>query len=327
MKEAKGNAIEGAGVVQETPENIPAQNEEVKTEGNTEPDGEYSRLKEGIESIFGDEKNAAKEKKDSKEGSAEEEDTSGEEEAKSSEEPKAKPPAQFDREDLLEAGKLGLTAAELEKFSDSASLHAALDILKAKSGDNGAEEAATGDAASEVERYDLKLDPEAYDPEVIQALDGMNKYYAEKLAKVESELNGYKIQATEARFDTMINELGKEWSDIFGKGTVDKLDPKGEQFKNRLELYDEMAALGEGHKALGKRLTETELFKRALRSKFGENAEKIIRKEISQTLEKRKGQMFLSNGAGKPKESGDPIQRATAAVAEKLEQIKQRGGG
>lgn len=101
------------------------------------------------------------------------------------------------------------------------------------------------------------------------------------------------------QFDEAVKGLGKKYQGLLGKGDSLGLS-QGAERENRLALYQDAQMYREDAKRAGRMIpSTTALVKRSVNSVFAEETKKLDRKEISDSVVKRKGQIISSPSARK----------------------------
>jgi len=132
-------------------------------------------------------------------------------------------------------------------------------------------------------------------------------------------------KAWEQEMDGFFNDLGEEYQDVFGKGTLAELaaaNPDSPAVKHRIELSEEMRAIAAGDASVGRPLDSyANLRKRALRSLHPEKMATKVRQEITQEVKTRK-----DNAIARPGGSHAGKKAGIDIAAEKVE-AKYRAKG
>lgn len=183
-----------------------------------------------------------------------------------------------------------------------------------------AAEAAEAEAA---EAFKLEMDPEAYDPGLVSAISGLNDHYAERVGRLErnlEELMGLTAERLEdertSRYDQMFGELEADHAERFGEGPLRSLQPESVHKQNRDTLVNAMEDLRTINAQRGRALSEQELRDRALRMEFGDVLKTQARKEVEANVTKRSGAVVARATRRTPTalETGD--ERAKRGVGE-----------
>jgi hypothetical protein len=137
-------------------------------------------------------------------------------------------------------------------------------------------------------QYQVSLDPDLYDEEIIGEFSRMREHYESRLEALESHFAEADAIAKERQFDKFVDSLGH--ADLFGK--TDKETPQEKQ--RREDLFVEVETYLRGREALGRpaELNET-ILNRIARSLFaGELGKKELKqrtRQISRQSQKRQG--------------------------------------
>lgn len=177
-------------------------------------------------------------------------------------------------------------------------------------------------------KFDLKLDPEKYDDEIVAQLTGMNDHYARQIESMQAALAGVyqgeqQRAAAQAQkwFDGVLDSMGDGYTEIFGKS--DALQPGSPQLANRTRVFQEADALAIAYSRIaangGTPPPAEEIVKRAVTLAFGDKQATVARNSLKAKLKARQGQIQakpthrLSN-----RSDLTPEQRATIAVRDKM---------
>jgi hypothetical protein len=191
--------------------------------------------------------------------------------------------------------RLGFDQDELSGFKSDATLSRVLDAMESRaSGNQSTQDGNTDAGKQDDDTFKLELGDD-YTDDFKDKMQKMNEFYASKLKSVRDELSTARqelnrIQGMEyvREFDASIKSLGDDWQDVFGKGSGQKLDPKGSQYKNRVKLDEEMSIIALGRKQMGKPpLNKAELFQRALQSAFSDKIKSIETAKMQKALKDR----------------------------------------
>lgn len=253
---------------------------------------------------------------------------------------------EFSNDLLSRAEDIGFSAEEAKEFGTAKELERALRIYERKMTQRGAMaaqvQAAPAPAALPNATEAMKvveipdLDAKEFDPAIVngwnamktlvksqrEALERSQKDSQERDRSIKS-LSDFVAQQqreqAEARFDKMIDGLGDNYHELFGKGAGNGLDPKGEHIGNRRKLAESVYALALGYSQMGKRVpAEPELFKRALGAAFGDRAETLAQKKIAEKVQKQRSQFIGRPTHREGAEALTPYQRAVRKVSEKI---------
>lgn len=178
-------------------------------------------------------------------------------------------------------------------------------------------------------KFEVALDPDTYDPEVIKTFNDMRDFYDARLEEqgkqiqaMRSEQNvAYNTQLTE-RVDGIIAGFGDEWKDIFGEGSTAALDVGGEHYKNRDKVYGMMDAIAENLKRRGEKIPHLkELLNRARAAVFTDKIETMTRKSIAQKVTKRNKQGLARPAGRKNLPAKGSEAKAKGAISDKMEEL------
>lgn len=252
--------------------------------------------------------------------------------------------SQIAEELRLRAEDLGFTKEEIEAHGeDSQILERVVALAERKLGEMGRKPApAAGDppkpeAATEKPaekappaaggEFKTELSSDDFDPRLVSEVERIVKHYDGQIVSLKSELKealdfvrGQQAEVQTREIDTQINSLGEVWHDVLGKGNKSDLDPKSEHFANRGKLIDEMNALALAHHQLGRRVPPMDrLMRTAANNLFGDRTREQVRKEIGNTLNKRRAQAIGRPSQRRSASVGDPRKSAIKAVQGILE--------
>jgi hypothetical protein len=172
-------------------------------------------------------------------------------------------------------------------------------------------------------KLELKLDPEDWEQPTIDVLTRIRDHYDQRLAEMEQivgvmmgGLREREQQMQQAEFDAYVQGLGPEWEAILGKGPTSSLDMGSPQFQARNLIYMQGNSIGQ---AVGSRRGGWDM---ARSSVFAQSGAVAARTELAGKV-KKFGQQAVSRPSGRRAEhtKGDPVKRATAAVAQKLRKL------
>lgn len=247
-------------------------------------------------------------------------------------------PALLDR-----ARELGISTEEARSYGRPEILERSLDALDRKLGEfalGKAQPAVAPPAAPppiEAESPSFKLDldemaEDGFDPALVKVnkgLKSLHEHYETRVAQLEGvvrQLSGQLQQGTaqtsEQQFDQLITDLGDEYAESFGSGSGRDLPTNGQQLANRVKLWQEIGTLKAGYAATKRRApSDRVLFKRALAGAFGTQTETIAKQRLDTQLRDRQGQFISAPSSRKVPAAGTPVERATAAVRDKLRDL------
>jgi hypothetical protein len=166
-------------------------------------------------------------------------------------------------------------------------------------------------------------DDEEWGDEVKAAFESLNAHFEAKFAHQQQVIDQQR-QATEQfllekqrasqsnyveEFDSFVNNLGKEWDGVLGKGSGSEMDPNSLQINNRIHLDQVANQLAMGQQAKGlPPLPKSDLLNRALGIAFPDQQEQAVRKQVVQEVEKRQRMKTNRPGSSMKKQlSGEEI--------------------
>lgn len=208
---------------------------------------------------------------------------------------------------LTRAVQAGIPLADAREFANEAALDRNVAIIERM------REIRREQAVEEAEEVkdpfaDLpKLDPEKFEPEVIEAFEKITDIVKGQSAELDAFKN-HQDGLTEAQqvantkevtqfFDEQITGLGDEFSDALGQGDTNSLPRGGMQFAAREQIAEQMSVLLLGYDASN--LTpppREEVFDAAARSVLQKEYQQIHDKELSGKLEKQATQHLQRAG-------------------------------
>lgn len=187
-----------------------------------------------------------------------------------------------------------------DDFKNAASLERVLTAIEGKQATDTAQNEKSEQKADENPfAYKLGLDPDVYDLEegVGAELVKMNEHYANAVKTMFERVQGLVSQQYTERFDSVVSGLGDDWSDVFGKGSLDDIDRNSKAFKNRQRLDSEVRVIQQGRAKIGlEPLPLKEAIARAIRSEFADENKKIEAKKLNKQL-KQKSRKTLARPA------------------------------
>lgn len=171
-----------------------------------------------------------------------------------------------------------------------------------------------------VEKYQTKAKAEDWEPEVLAEFNGLNDFWAEQFSKQRKDLEELRNatigihehfqgftrqqQAEQAErvtreADTYFDSLGPEAQAIYGKGSINSLDPNGAQFKARQELWVDAQGLMYADQAAGRpQQPLSNVLGRVFNARHADLIKQAARKEVEQKVKDRAKQS-ISRPAGK----------------------------
>ena len=236
------------------------------------------------------------------------------------EEESAEPAESITDELYSEADKSGISHAQAESLG----VESLTRVLRKLSTPDSAQtsDAPAGDAAHEDasgKQADVALDPDAFDPELIKRIEGIESTSAKQIGQLQERLHKLTVDAelraehdSKVRFDGMIRNLDG-FDKEFGTTT-----PTRAQQGNRNAMRIQMDVERSGREMHGlPNLSDDQLLQRALSGEYPNKAKQQVREEISSTLTKRAKQHI-----SRPTQSKGPTltgkQKAMRSVAAKM---------
>lgn len=166
------------------------------------------------------------------------------------------------------------------------------------------------------------FDMDYIDPDTARAIEKVTEKFNAEIKRLQSKLREVETTSAVSSFDNEMSKLGPEYHDLFGEGTSITLDPMSDHAKNREALREEMDRITLGYHAMNEKPpSRPEIFKKALRSAFGDQYEAITKKQISTAIKDRRGR-FISRPALSEGDDGDREARAIANLGARM---RERG--
>ena len=209
---------------------------------------------------------------------------------------------------LTSAIKAGMSVSEAKSFGTDELLTTALAAIARASSTTKPTKASAAVAETPVADFELNLDPDLYEEEVINAFKGMKDHFQKQLKAMQAqtdsvldELQTQRQQDSERRIDGMFTALGGDWQDVFGDGPTTALRKTSEHAKNRAKVTDHMAMVEAGAKALGKDVPG-DLFHDTVESVFSEHLTTLADAETGTAVSARRSQALVppTGREGKP---------------------------
>lgn len=238
---------------------------------------------------------------------------------------------------LTRAVQVGFTLDEARQFPNDATLNKAVQKIEAterawleadtalKNQSKKDEKPAEDDPLAKLP----KLDPEVYEPEVIQmfdALTGVIKQQQEaiKQFREQGEYAARSSQEAAARdveqwFDKQIETLGEDFHEPLGKGAYGNLDRGSAQFQKRDAIANQMAVMIAGYQSIGQPVPPREkIFEIAAKAILADEYATIKEKKLSGELKKRSAQHIQRGSSQKTKSTQTPLEQVAQAIDEKF---------
>jgi hypothetical protein len=187
------------------------------------------------------------------------------------------------REKALDAG---LTEDEIGRFDDDTGLQKTLDIIEkvvAGSGDDETPAQEQKESSEEPEEgFEFEFENrDDIDPELLDNIEKMQSHYegqiksqSEQITQLSGKVDRLLAETTKKeqdefveKFDGMVDKLGLEWAEVFGKGGTRALEKSSRAWENRDAVRARMHAFATGLVQSGGKLpTDEDLFDMALHS-------------------------------------------------------------
>ena len=220
------------------------------------------------------------------------EEETGEDSDKGDDKTKADDETKVSDELAKRAIDLGLTEEEIGQFDSDEELEKTVRIIESVVAEEDAApqvESTQTPAKKKTETEEdtgIKFENESdIDPEILKALrtvEQQNKELRETVGKLTSDIQQQQENRQAElqrqfvkRFDGMIDGLGLDFADVFGKGPLDDLSKRSQAYKNRDAVRGRMYALGMGFQAANEPVPdEKQLFDLAINSLHGEKVKR-----------------------------------------------------
>ena len=239
-------------------------------------------------------------------------------------EPETERLATFSGESLAYAMRNGLSFSEAKTFGSEKELVEFTSRLEYdRKAVSGSVTQGGGEPKPAVDPFaDLpKLDPENFDPEVVDMFDrltGIVKGQYETINNLQGSQQEFQRQHQESAnsanltevsgwFDKQVNELGDDFKDDLGEGNFASLDSNGSQYAKRDEIANQMSILIAGHKSNNIAVPPREkVFDTAMRMVLGNRFSEIEKNKLSGKLESQSKQLIRRTGKTSPSATKTP---------------------
>lgn len=215
---------------------------------------------------------------------------------------------------LDEAIRAGLSYRVASKMS--------ADDLKEFTAKNAQSSEAPPEEDKPEDKFEVKLDENEYEPELVQTLKGLTDYVKtleDKLAGVEQQSQAMQSRSAFQEFDDAIEGLGETHESLFGSGPGSSMKRDTPEFSNRIKVLEHVNVLREGYKSLGSQVPSMKvLVEQAANSIFANEVRGNVRKDIAKTLKKRSS--TLTNQDTRSEKQLNPEQSALAHIEKTLRQ-------
>jgi len=176
---------------------------------------------------------------------------------------------------------------------------------------------------------DLDLDPEKYDPEVVELFGKVKKVLAGQYGKIkefeqqqeQTSRNAEMAAAQEVErwFDGQVKELGEDFADALGSGGYRSLDRGSSQFANREAIANQMAVMMAGYQAMGQEAPPREqVFDAAARLVLRDKYQQVGQERLAGKLAKRALKHVQRVAGPKAKSKSTPEEEAADALKAKF---------
>jgi hypothetical protein len=222
----------------------------------------------------------------------------------------------------------GMTLNDVLSFPDEAALNRVVTAAErvrqtesqAKDGD---------DAITEDPFADLKLDPDKYDPEMVElmgrvksVLEGQHEQiqaFKEEQEQTSRAAQSAAAQEIEQWFDGQTKKLGDDFADALGTGGYRSLDRGSPQFANRDAIAETMTTMLAGYGARGiEAPPREEVFDAAARLVLANKFQEVSEKRLAGDLAKRSTQHIQRVGGTKAKGTKSAEDETAALIDEKF---------
>lgn len=225
-----------------------------------------------------------------------------------------------------EVAAYGIDESDLSDFASSEELYRALRLFDKKALDAGRKalsddkpskpEASQDDqkpAAKDGDKYEVTLSKDLYDDEIVDEFSRLRDHYENRLQRLEANLVQEAITHDEARFDSIVDQLGH--ADLFGK--------TGKETEKELERRKELRIAIKAHligmQQLGHPVEENDrLYDRVASMVF---TEEITKKRLKQHTKRisRQSDMRLGGSPTKPQPPSEDPREAADRLYRELE--------
>ena len=227
---------------------------------------------------------------------------------------------------ITRAVRAGLSLDDAQSFKDEATLNRIVGGMEG----NKAKDVAEKKEDIKVEELFAempKLDPDAYDPEVISMFDKIMdtvKGQSELIMNLQAEQVNTASAATDAAskevehwFDKSVEGMGEDFQEALGVGNFRDLKPGSVEYINRDKVSVHLGILMQGHIALGGEMPSREvLFEQATRATLGDVYQGISESSLSAKLKDRSSQHIQRTSGSKKTVKQTPEEHTAALVDE-----------
>ena len=229
---------------------------------------------------------------------------------------------------VSEAAAYGVDKEELADFGSREELDRALKLLDRNldterqklagddaEGKEGETQTKDKGETSEPEdgRYDIRLDKDTYDDELVDEFTRMRDHYESRIAALEERFSTAEAYATEQEFDRSVDELGL--SKLFGK-TGEESEA---ELAKRKELYEHVKIEQVVMQKLGRTVGHAALVQRVARSIFPEEFDKKLLKNHTRKIS-RQSNGRQGGGATRPTDPPETVRDEMRRLYKELDQ-------
>jgi hypothetical protein len=213
------------------------------------------------------------------------------------------------------AGEVGLSSEDLDLFASPEAVEQYVSRREQQAGD-----APPSPAQEEQAPYQVQLDSELYDDDIINEFSSLAKHLAGEMESVRAahsqvlnHLDDEQQRAFISRVDARFASVPDELAEVFGTGILDDLDPSGPEMKARQEVVDMFNTISEKYPTD----SEDTTWNRSLHALHGEMMTKLERTKIRSNIRK---QRTLSHRPTQRESAANltPEESAVAALSDKM---------
>ncbi|MCJ7497038.1 MAG: hypothetical protein MUO78_02735 [candidate division Zixibacteria bacterium] len=217
---------------------------------------------------------------------------------------------------------LGLTEEEIVQFENDAELEKTVKIIEDVVGEDDEPKPSSqapappdkpkgNDGDDSIVKF---KDESEIDPEILANIKAVEKKYKDEVKALRDEVADMKagVQKQQQdrfvqRFDGMIDKLGLEFADVFGKGSLNDLSKRSQAFRNRDAVRGRMYAFAKGLSDSNQAIPDEQaLFDLAVNSLHGKKVQAVKGLRTKSKTDARAKQRIGRAAAGKSKSlSGD----------------------
>ena len=198
----------------------------------------------------------------------------------------------------------------LEKIVSAATKQPNTDDVSTTSGDGvpGSPDESGNDGS-----FQIDLDGDVYDPDLVKQLKSMHEHYDRKITELNAVIQSQGNEAYGAKVDRMFEGSGMD--KFFGKGQTSDLSENSQEYANRTKVQEELLSLTRGYEATGRQTPDfPELFQKAVRAAIGEEMSSEARREFTEKVEARHKNR-ISRPTNRASKSKGSVQQAVRNVS------------